>query len=126
MSASYDDTLPTDKDKVRSILGITDDTSEATALRTDEHIEAVLAWQGSIDGAVRYIASSLASQFAQLPSSIRSGPDALVWAERVKHWQELAQQGSPTGTGGGLTFVDAVYSEAVTADEFSRPLEYQP
>lgn len=127
MSATYDDTLPDNRDKVRSILAITDVTSEATALRTDEHIDAVLTWQGSLDGAVRYIANSLAAQFAQKPGSVRLPSGLSVsWAERVGTWRALAESGSPTGAGGGLTFVDAVYSEEATTDEFTRPLEYWP
>lgn len=127
MSQTYDDTLQSDRDKVRSILAITDVTSEATALRTDEHIDAVLVWQGSIDGTVRYIASSLAAQYAQQPGSVRLPSGLSVsWPERVKQWQALAGQGSPTGTGGGVSLVPVLYTDTTTADEFDRPLDYQP
>lgn len=129
MSQTYDDTLPTDMDKVRSILWITDVSSEEAALRTDEHIDAVLAWQGSIDGAVRYIASSLAAEFAQKPSSIHlpSGLSVSWFATRVTHWQMLAAHTHPTGAGdNALSFVPATYGGQDAADEFARPPDYWP
>lgn len=128
MTASYDDTLPTDKDKARSILGATDDTSATTALVTDEHIEAVLTWQGSLDGAVAFLASELASRYAQMPSDV-SLPSGLrvAWRERIATWLALAGRASPTGVGSGaLSFVPAVYGGEDTADEFARPERFWP
>lgn len=123
MSATYDDTLPTDKDKARSILGVTTVTSEATALVTDEHIDAVLTWQGSIDGAVSFLASELAARFAQLPSDV-SLPSGLrvAWRERIATWLALAGRASTGGVSGtqGLSFVPASYGEAAAVDEFAR------
>lgn len=129
MSASYDDELPTDLDKARSALGATDVTSDTTALVTDEHIEAVLSWQGTLDGAIRFLAAELAARYAQKPTDV-SLPSGLrvSWAKRIDTWLALAGKASPTGTatpGGTLTLVPLTYG-ADTTDEFARPPDYWP
>lgn len=129
MSATYDDTLPTDRDKARSILGATDVTSETTALVSDEHIDAVLTWKDSLDGAVSFLASELASRFAQLPSDVTlpSGLRA-SWASRISNWQKLAGVASTGGVSGGsgLSFVTASYGSESNTDEFARPESWFP
>lgn len=129
MSASYDDELPTDLDKARAALGITDATSDTTALVTDEHIEAVLTWQGSLDGAVSFLASELATRYAQKPTDV-SLPSGLrvSWAKRIDTWLKLAERASPTGigtSGGGLSLVPLSYGTETT-DEYARPPDYWP
>jgi hypothetical protein len=87
----YSDSLSTDKDQVRDQLGITDISGGVdTALISDEHIIAALSALGSTGAAVAYLARELAARFAQLPTSIRSGQDALAWANRVSTWLALA------------------------------------
>lgn len=85
---SYDDTLPTDLDKARALLG---DTS-STELLTDDHIEAVLALY-PFNSAVAFMAEGLAARFAQNPSSVALPSGLSVsWSERVKYWKGLAEQ----------------------------------
>lgn len=96
---SYDADLPTDVDKARAMLGDTSNDA-ATELLTDDHITAVLAWKGSFDAAVGFLAQELASRFAQQPGSV-SLPSGLSvsWASRVRTWQDLAN-----ALGGAITY----------------------
>src|SRR6476661_5671709 len=97
---AYDDTLPTDLDKARFLLG---DTS-ASELLTDDHIEAVLGLY-PFNSAVAFMAEGLAARFAQNPSSV-SLPSGLsvAWSERVKQWKALAQQMRDGGIVGSAAF----------------------
>lgn len=123
MSATYNDTLPTDRDRVRAIIGATDVSSEAAALVSDEHIDAVLDWKQSLDGAVSFIAGELASQYAQQPGSVRlpSGL-AVSWSDRVKRWSELAASAASGGitNTASVTQVPVIYNPIAVRDEFSR------
>ena len=87
----YSDTLESDLDKVRALLGDTSNVA-ATELLTDDHIEAMLALY-AFNVAVAYMATGLAARFAQDPSSV-SLPSGLSvsWSERVKYWLSLAAQ----------------------------------
>ena len=126
MGATYDDALPTDRDRARSILGDTQDLPDA-ALLTDEHIDAVLAWQASLDGAVAFLAAELAARFAGMPNDVAlpSGERA-SWTQRLSFWLGFAGRSSPTGAAGGLTMVPATYTDTATTDEFARPPDYWP
>lgn len=126
MSQTYNEALPIDRDKARSILGATDVTTAEAALISDEHIDAVLLWQGTLDGAVAFLASELAARYAQMPTSVSDSGTSVSWASRLTLWLSLVSRGGGTGVGGGLSFVTASYADAVSVDEFSRPLEFQP
>lgn len=124
---SYDDTLPTDMDKARALLG---DTSNdpTTELLTDDHIEAVLAMQSTFDAAIAWMADELAVRFAQKPGSV-SLPSGLSvsWAERVRAWQAIAanaRRGGITNTA-SVSLVPVTYG-ATDADEYERPPDYWP
>lgn len=86
MAATYDATLPTAKDRIRSALG---DIDIANALRSDEAIVAVVAANGE-PLATAVLAEGLAAEYAQLPDSLSTGGTSLTWRERVKWWRELA------------------------------------
>jgi len=96
---TYDETLSTDKDKVRDQLGVTDVTSAQTALVSDEHIIATLAALGSVGAAVVYLARELAARFAQrvgrvtLPSGL-----SVAWPDRVSTWLTLAETAQITAS----------------------------
>lgn len=100
---AYDDTLPTDLDKARMLLGDTSNDS-STELLTDDHIDAVLGLY-SFNSAVAFMAEGLAARFAQDPSSV-SLPSGLsvAWSERVKYWKGIAQQMRDGGVVGGGAF----------------------
>lgn len=91
MAATYDDTLPTEKDKVRSDLGgIVTILPSANPLLTDEHIDAVLELEGSRSSAVAYLARELVMRFAGRPRTIKVGDVSLDYTKRIDHWEELA------------------------------------
>jgi hypothetical protein len=100
---SYDDTLPTDKDKARHLLGDVSNDA-ATELLTDGHISAVLALY-TFNPAVAVMATGLAARQAQDPRSITlpsglsiSGIDATTY------WLGLAAQMRAGGVSGGSAF----------------------
>lgn len=98
MSATYDDTLPTDRDWVRHELG---DTDIAAPLRQDETYDALILALGK-QGALRTVARALASEYARKPSSV-SLPSGLSvsWSSRVSNWQAIAD--GKTVIAGALT-----------------------
>lgn len=108
---TYDELLPTDKDRTRMRLGVTDVSGGATtALISDEHINAVLLDTGALSLAVMYLARELAVQFAQKPSDITLASGLrLAWRERVSRWMEIAELSQTTASaslspaGGQLT-----------------------
>lgn len=100
---SYDDSLSTNTDKARALLG---DTSNdpATELVTDDHIDAALLLY-SFNGGVAFLASELASRFAQKPGSVGlPGGLSVSWADRVKTWLALAAQMRAGGVVTGSAF----------------------
>lgn len=132
---SYDDELPTDKDKIRALVG---DTG-ATELVTDAHINAVLAAYDSFNAALAFVANELAATFAQRPGSVTL-PNGLSvsWRDRVSTWLALAKaaiSGALTGPAivapyaGGLTISG---KQAIDADTdrvppaFTRDLHQEP
>jgi len=125
MGATYDDALPTDRDRARSILGDTQDLPD-DALLTDEHIDAVLAWQASLDGAVAFLAAELAARFARQPVRVTSNGKTVDYGERLAHWRTIAGEARADAAGGGLTMVPATYTDTATTDEFARPPDYWP
>lgn len=96
---TYTDTLPTDKDTARFLLGDTTN-SVATELLTDDTINAALAIYG-LNPAVAFLATGLATRFAQKPTDIGL-PSGLrvAWAERIKTWLSLAAQMRDGGVAG--------------------------
>jgi hypothetical protein len=93
---TFDELLPTAKDKARALLGDTAVTAGTTtipaarALLSDEHIAAVLALATPFEAAVAWLADELAVRFAQVPDSISDSGSALRWSERIPAWRELA------------------------------------
>jgi hypothetical protein len=133
----YDDSLATERDRARSLLGDTAN-DPATELVTDAHIAAAQARYG-FAGGVAFVALGLAARFAQQPGSVRL-PNGLsaTWAERVAYWQGLAAQlrtGGVTGPpavapyAGGLTRTDK-QQDAANPDRvqpaFRRDLQGDP
>jgi len=90
MSASYDEELPTDLDRARHLLGDTDVDPEENALRSDEHITAVLAAEGSVEAAVAFIADGLIAEFGQEPDTVRLASGLSVsFRDRIDAWKRL-------------------------------------
>lgn len=93
MAATYDNTLPTAKDRIRHQVA---DTDMANPLRPDEEYLAALANAGSATNAEALatlaMAQSLASEYAQLPTTISDDGTALSWSDRVKTWLALVSR----------------------------------
>jgi hypothetical protein len=81
----YDPTSTSERDLARALLGDT----EAVALLTDAHMDAILLEYGYSLG-VAFLADELATRFARKPTSISSSGDSLTWADRVNAWVRLA------------------------------------
>jgi hypothetical protein len=115
---SYSDTLDTDLDKARALLGDTSNNA-ATELLTDDHIDAVLTLY-AFNGGVSFLARELASRYAQQPGSV-SLPSGLSvsWAERVKTWLALAIQMQA----GGVTAFTAFSVTPTRSDGYSELAE---
>lgn len=113
---SYDDTLPTDRDKARALLG--DTTNDpATELLTDAHMDSALLLYG-FNGGVAFMATGLASRFSQSPTStsLPSGLSA-SWSERVAQWRALAKQ---MQSGGGIGATGAFSHTPTRSDGYSE------
>lgn len=123
MSASYDDQLTTDLDKARSALG---DTLTEDALHSDEHIEAVLTWKGSLAAAIVYLADELVARFARDPVRVSSNGKSIDYSGRLDAWRAIAGTARGDLSGGAIQLVNARYNESDTADEFARPPDYWP
>jgi hypothetical protein len=115
LSFSYSELLTTDLDKARARLG---DTDSASVLHSDEHIEAVLALEGSLAAGVATLARELVTRFARQPVRIADDGSSVDYSARIPAWQRLAaEQASASGI---ITTVTAYYGRSETADEYSR------
>lgn len=104
MAATYDDSLPGDKDRVRAMLGggVTI-LPVASPLLTDEHITAVLAAQSTVAATVAWLAKELIVRFAGKPTTIKAGDVAVSYADRIPEWRRLAnEQSGVTGATSSL------------------------
>lgn len=93
MAATYDNSLPTAKDRIRNQLA---DIDMAAPLRPDEEYLAAIANAGSVTNAealaTLFMAQSLASEYAQLPVTISDDGTTLSWPDRVKTWQAIVSR----------------------------------
>lgn len=122
MSGSYDDALPTDRDKIRAILG---DTNAADWLHSDAHIDAVLTWQGGIDAAVAFLARELIARYARQPVVTTALGETVNYSDRLRSWQRIVDRADAglttdsTGSG-GIVMVSATYGATATTDDLDR------
>jgi hypothetical protein len=121
MSASYVETLPTDRDRARYLLGDTDVDPEENALRTNEHYNAVLAAEATFEAAVILIANSLIAEFAQEPDTIRLVNGlSISFKERIKAWERLVTQLQTQQT----TAANAATQVAASSDSVATCVEW--
>jgi hypothetical protein len=109
MTATYSELLPTDKDRLRLLLG---DTDMVAPLYSDEAYEAELVAAGSLEGAGWTLARGLVSKFGLMPKSLNvPGDISITWGDRVAIWNELlagwAGAASGVGATGGFASVAA-------------------
>lgn len=124
MAATYDDTLPTDKDRARSRIGDTIVDPESAALHSDGHIDAVLTAQGSLEPAVVYLATELIARFAGEPVKVTVDGETVDYRDRLDIWRSIVAAAQTTIAGGGLQFVPATYGVDTSGDEFGRRAQY--
>lgn len=114
MTFSYNDSLSTDKDKVRQLLG---DIDQDDALVSDEAIKNFVAQYGNIYFAAAALADGIATKFARMPSMSFSGL-SLQGADRAQQYRELAislrNQATVSAPGGiGIPEVTGVSQSAM-------------
>lgn len=90
MTATYLETLATDRDLIRFALG----GSVSLVVVSDELIAGVLtvvaAATSPINAATVKIAASLASSYIGKPGSFKDGDTTISWNDRAKAWRQLA------------------------------------
>lgn len=84
---TYNDTLPTDRDAIRAMLG---DTDVDALLLSDAHITAVLASEGSATAAAAFLAEELAARFAHEPVRTTGEGVTIDYSGRIDAWYRLA------------------------------------
>jgi hypothetical protein len=98
MTATYDPTLATVKDRLRFRLG---DSDPGEFLLSDEEIAAVLSLKADDeDSALLYLAKGLIRRYSREP--VRTSADGVTmdFSDRLKAWQEIVAEGSQTVTSG--------------------------
>lgn len=123
MTATYDDSLLTDLDKARALLG---DTDTGDPLFGNAHINAVIAIEGSLKAGVAALAEELIARFVQEPVRKTANGISVDYSDRLDTWRRIASNARVQAAGGGLSFVRANYTGDATADEFARPPDYWP
>lgn len=126
MSATYDETLPTAKDRMRLLLGDTDVLPVENALLSDETYGALLAQHPEAEATAR-AAEGLALRYAQEPDSVSIDGDSYSWRDRVKSWMELAKRLRASASSVAATVDKRGFVVSVTRDgdpergEYVRP-----
>lgn len=122
MTATYDETLPTDKDRARAMLG---DTNLIKALHSDEHITAVIAAEGSLMAGVAFLANELYVRFAREPVKWEADGTKMDYSGRLEAWRSLAASAQAGVAGAGMSFVPAKYGAAdPPVDEYGIDTRY--
>jgi hypothetical protein len=87
VTATFDPTLVTAKDRLRAALGDRDMTAP---LRTDEEYWAQLALTPDERLATAVMAEGLAAEYAFQPTTVSNENGTVSWAGRITAWQALA------------------------------------
>jgi hypothetical protein len=123
MAATFNELLPTERDRLRLLLG---DTNLAAPLYSDEAYDAELVAAGTMEGAGLTLARGLVAKYGQMPDSISiSGEFSISWKARIAVWNELiaAWGGSAGATGLSSGFLSvaatrgAIYRPEYVSDE---------
>lgn len=120
MSASFNDTLTTDLDKVRFALGDTTVSPAAAALYTDEAISAMLVSAGSVTAATAVLAQGLITRFAYDPVRWSEAGRSFDYTGRLEVWRALIASASAGQTPGisAITMVPAYYGVDTESAEY--------
>jgi hypothetical protein len=133
LAATYDNTLPTAKDRVRNLLGDVDvsvnSDGSPNALRQDEEYLAQVAQFGETQATIK-MARSLANEFAQQPTALSVPGLDITWGQRVQAWQKLADSlSAELGVSGNTSFSQAKpqrYDACEDGSEYHRPVWWSP
>lgn len=121
--ATYNDALLSDLDKARAMLG---DTDTGDPLLSNQHINAVIAIEGSLKAGVAALAEELIARFVRDPVKKSANGISVDYSDRLEEWRRIASNARTSAAGGALSFVRANYTGEATADEFARPPDYWP
>lgn len=83
---AYDETLPTPRDRIRHRLG----DIFSPPLRMDVEYDALITQYGETEALI-HMAESLASEYAQNPSSVSVGGISVSYSTLVSNWQAIAK-----------------------------------
>lgn len=119
MAATFDNALPTAKDRMRRAVGDID--VDAVPLEQDETYLAALAQFGE-DLGTAVIAEGLAARYAQRPTSISDDSGSISWGDRVKTWIAVANRYRAGGAMSSQTGAGAIQLSRTgeEEDEYSR------
>jgi len=128
MTASYDPTLPTDRDKVRLLIG---DTDTASPKFQDSEIDAILVAQPNTYYASAQLLDSLAAKYATTVS-INVDGFSTSGSDIAKAYRDMAARyraQAPLAGAGGLAvpFVGGISVseiESIASDEDRTPNEF--
>ncbi len=103
MATTYDATLATARDRLRSRLGDTGESGEW--LLADETIAGWLAYEGADEAATLVtLARALIAKVSQEPDTAALGGGvAFSWKPRLDYWHRIVLEGG--GSGGGFVAV---------------------
>lgn len=118
MSWSYQDTMPTDKDKVRFYIG---DTVSTDQLLSDQEILFAITEAGNVRLAASLCASKKAAEWARL-ADLKEGQLSISYSQRSKQMLAIAEalQDVATLIDPPIPFAGGVYvadKETLEADE---------
>jgi hypothetical protein len=124
MTWSFDDTLPTAKDRIRDLIG---DINEATPILSDESIGVYLAG-GAQEQANESLAAAcclekMAARVAGRATSISEGGSSVSWGDIAKRYREQAAQLrslDAVGDGSGLFEIAEFAVDEFSARELLR------
>lgn len=89
MAATFNELLPTDRDRLRLLIGDVVNLPDG-ALYSDEAYDAEIAVQGGYMEAGVTLIRGLITRFAQEPDSVSiSGEFSVAWKERIPAWTAL-------------------------------------
>lgn len=118
MTATYDPTLPADKDTVRFLVG---DTDTSNAAVSDEEITASLALFGSVYNTAAGVADALAAKYSSSTSISISGLVSVAQEQKALAYRALAVRlrsqaatmnvGAPFVGGVSIAAMDAVQDD---------------
>ena len=136
MTATYDPTTPTLRDRIRLLVGDTDvatdaETGESLAWLPDETYDSAILRTTSETGAIAEMAAALASKIAKDPDRYTDESGMSVsWSARVKTLVDLAKDmraatAASVAALGGTTISVRPTRGGTTYPEYRRPDDWQ-